>query len=90
MDTSTAVPAAPRIRALGGAQGNIVQVQPSLRFVVVDFTLNAPPSPGQILKVYREGKMVGQVKAGRIARDATIAADIVEGDLQPGDEVRPE
>ncbi len=85
-----AAPAPAKIRALGGAQGSIVQVQPALRFVVVDFTLNATPAPDQILKVYRNGQKVGEVKAGRMTRESNVAADIVSGDPQVGDEVRPE
>ena len=83
-------PEVPRIRPLGGGQGRIVQVQATLRFVVVDFSLNTPPAPDQILQVYREGRLVGEIKAGRIVRDTTVSADIVRGELLPGDEVGPQ
>lgn len=82
--------ATPRIRPLGGGQGTVVQVQPALRFVVVDFSLNTLPAPDQVLKVYRNGQVVAEVKAGRIGRDTNLAADIVSGEPMTGDIVRPE
>jgi hypothetical protein len=82
--------AVPALRPLGGAAGLIVQVQPALRFVVVDFSLNQLPGAGQVLSVYRAGEVVGSVKAGRVQRGSSLAADILSGELQVGDEVRPE
>ncbi len=84
------MPVVPRVRPLGGGQGRIVQVQAALRFVVLDFSLNTLPMPDQVLKVYRAGQCIGEVKAGRIVRDTTVSADILRGDPLPGDEVRPQ
>ena len=76
------------IRPLDGAVGRVLQVQAGLRFVVVDFSLNQPPPPGQRLVCYRESEPVAILKAGFIRRETTISADVVSGNPVPGDEVR--
>jgi hypothetical protein len=76
------------IRPLDGAVGRVLQVQAGLRFVVVDYSLNQPPPPGQRLVCYRETEPVAILKAGFIRRETTISADVISGNPLPGDEVR--
>ncbi len=76
------------IRPLDGAVGRVLQVQAGLRFVVVDYSLNQPPPPGQRLVCYREAEPVAILKAGFIRRETTISADVISGNPVPGDEVR--
>lgn len=78
------------IRPLDAVVGRVSRVHPSLRFVVVDFSLNEPPAPGSRLEVRRDGVRVGVLKAGHFRRETTVAADILSGDVLEGDEVRPE
>ncbi len=80
--------AVPTVRPLDGAVGRVLQVQAGLRFVVVDYSLNQPPSPGQRLVCYRDAEPVAILKAGFIRRETTISADVISGTPAPGDEVR--
>ena len=68
--------------------GRVVSVNPKLRFVVLDFSLNPLPPIDQRLNVYRQGQKVGEVKISGPARNSHIVADIVAGNAQPGDRVR--
>lgn len=76
------------VRPLDGAVGRVVQVQMGLRFVVVDYSLNQPPPPGQRLVCYRDAEPVAILKAGFIRRETTVSADVVSGSPAVGDEVR--
>jgi hypothetical protein len=76
------------IRPLDGSVGRVLQVQAGLRFVVVDYSLNQPPPPGQRLVCYREAEPVAILKAGFIRRETTISADVISGTPVAGDEVR--
>lgn len=70
--------------------GKIVGVNPPLRFVVIDYSLNLIPDQNQRVFVYRHNVKVGQVKITGPQRLGRIVADILEGDPQVGDEVRNE
>lgn len=70
--------------------GRIVRVHEGLRFVVVDFGLSEPPQAGTRLGVYRRGARVAVLKAGHFRRETTMAADVIQGDVDEGDEARPE
>jgi hypothetical protein len=76
------------VRPLDGAVGRVVQVQMGLRFVVVDYSLNQPPPPGQRLVCYRDAEPVAILKAGFIRRETTVSADVISGMPVVGDEVR--
>ena len=78
------------IRPLAGAVGRVERVQSQLRFVVVDFRLDAPPQPDQPMAVYRDGQRVAELKSGYIRRETTVSADIISGEPREGDEVRVE
>ncbi|HVY72246.1 MAG TPA: hypothetical protein VHH73_20095 [Verrucomicrobiae bacterium] len=68
--------------------GRVARVDQKLRFVVLDYSINPLPPVEQRLNVYREGRKVGEVKVTGPAMNNNIAADILAGDAQAGDEVR--
>lgn len=70
--------------------GRVLQVHGPLRFVVLDFSLNASPPPGSRWEVYRGASKVGLLKVGHFRRESIVAADIVSGDVAEGDVARPE
>jgi hypothetical protein len=70
--------------------GRVASVNPVLRFVVVDFILKKMPVIDQRLGVYRQGQKVGEVRITGPERGGNIVADLVVGEAQVGDEVRPE
>ena len=66
----------------------ITVVQLSHKFVVIDFGSRLMPTTGTRREVYREGKRVGLVQIAGSVRGRFASADIVEGELEVGDEVR--
>ena len=70
--------------------GIVAQVNEPLRFVVLDYALTGLPEMDQILFLYRRGQKVARVKVTGPVRGQTIAADIIEGIAEKGDEVRPD
>lgn len=70
--------------------GRVASVNEKLRFTVLDFSLARMPENHQELSVYRGGQKIGAVRVSGSSFDNHIAADIVRGTLQIGDEVRPE
>ncbi|HIG31589.1 MAG TPA: hypothetical protein EYQ50_28770 [Verrucomicrobiales bacterium] len=68
-------------------KGEVASIYPELRFVVLDFNLQAMPVVGESLVVYRNGHKVAEVKASGFFRDSKIAADILTGEPRKGDEV---
>lgn len=68
--------------------GQVVAVNPGLRFAVIDFSLGGVPAVGKQLGVYRNGEKVAEVQISGPQSDTHIAADITEGAVQLGDEVR--
>ncbi len=83
-------PRYPLITPLESVFGRVVSVNAQAQFVVVDFFFNSLPSPGQRLAVFRLGRRVGEVRASVWAKGGRMAADILNGDAQVGDEVRAE
>jgi hypothetical protein len=81
---------APQAVAVIESSGKVASVNPSLRFVVIDFGLNAAPAVDQRLGVYRQGQKVGEVKISGQGRNNIIAADITAGEAALGDEIRPQ
>lgn len=78
----------PRITPLQEVSGKVARVNPQLRFVVVDFFLSEMPESDRRMSVYRKGQKVGEVKISGPARNNIVAADIIAGDAQVGDEIR--
>lgn len=78
----------PEVRADNSVGGKVASVNPTLRFIVMDFPLRRMPAFEQRLNVYRGGQKVGEVKVTGPSLDTTIAGDIIMGEAQIGDEVR--
>lgn len=74
---------------LDASVGRVVTVNPTLRFVVVDFSLSRMPQPGDRLELSRAGTVIGELKTGYHARANTLIADILSGTPAVGDEARP-
>lgn len=69
--------------------GRIASVNNQLHFVVLDFSVARMPAVNQVLTIYRAGQKIGEVKVSGPAFDNNIAADLLSGSPQIGDEVRP-
>jgi len=78
----------PRVTPLNEFSGRVASVNQNLRFVVVEFPLSQLPPIDQRMSVYRQGQKVGEAKITGPARDHNIAADLVAGEANVGDEVR--
>ena len=70
--------------------GRVASVSPLYGFVVIDFYLSRLPQVGQKLGVYRQGLKVGEVKISSWERSQIVAADLVAGQANVGDQVRME
>jgi len=79
--TITVTPRAPIL-------GRVSAMNGGLRFVVIDFSLGGVPALERRLGVYRNGQRVGEVKISGPQSETLIAADITEGTVQVGDEVK--
>ena len=77
------------VRSRDGGTVKLLRVEERLRFVVLDYSLSPIPPLGTLMEVERAGEKVGEVKITGPASGVTIAADIVNGTLQPGDLARP-
>jgi len=75
-------------RAVQVLQGTVVEVNPKLRFVVVDFGAKALPSLEQRLSVYRLDQKVGELRVSGPFRGSHAVADITAGEAAFGDFVR--
>lgn len=68
--------------------GRVVRLNPVGRFAILSFPVGVMPAPDQRLSVYRGQTKVGEVKVSGRPLGENIAADLLEGDCAPGDEVR--
>lgn len=80
---------APVITPVNLLQGKVVTLNTQLRFVIVDFGLGQTPAVGQTLDIYRNGEKIGEVKISEQSRSNLFAADVVAGNVQVGDVVKP-
>ena len=71
-----------------GLVGKVALVNPTARFVVLNFPVGRLPAMEQHLFLYRTGLKVGEVKVTGPQYDDNIVADIVAGDSESGDQVR--
>jgi hypothetical protein len=78
----------PTLAPLGPPAGRIVSLNPEQNFVVIDFTSHMMPAVGTRVTIYRNGKQVGAVRITEPVRAQLATADIVEGEVHVGDEVR--
>lgn len=71
------------------SSGKVVSVNTQGRFVALQFRAGQLPAVGAQMVVYRGDAKIGEVKvSGPTLGDDLIAADIVLGLVQEGDEVR--
>jgi hypothetical protein len=71
-----------------GLEGKVINVETSARFVIVGFRGGRLPAQGQRFNVYRQGLKVGQIRINGPQRDQNAVADLMDGEAQPGDDVR--
>jgi hypothetical protein len=83
-------PAVPYVVPARASQGVVASVNLQLRFVVLNYGFAAVPAIDQRLNVYRAGQKVAELRITGPARDNHIVADILAGEVQIGDEARPE
>lgn len=86
--TSDPTNAAPVATTTLPASGRVHSVNPGLRFLVVDYTLGGMPPLQSRLTVYRNNEKIGEIRLSGPERNGFVAADILEGILQVGDEIR--
>jgi hypothetical protein len=70
------------------ATAKITIVRSEDKFVVIDFSSRMMPALGTKLTVYRAGQKVGTVQLNGPARVHADVADILDGELHVGDELR--
>jgi hypothetical protein len=68
--------------------GKVVQVNNNARFAILNFPLGIMPGADQRLNVYRRGLKVGEVKVTGPRQDDNTVADITNGEVQAGDDLR--
>ena len=68
--------------------GKVALVNPTARFVVLNFPFGTMATAEQRLSLYRRGLKVGEVKVTGPVRENNIVADLVAGEAEVGDEVR--
>lgn len=68
--------------------GKVARVNPTARFVVVNFPVGRTPGVEQIMPVYRNGLKVGEIKVTGMRLDDNVVADLWKGEAEVGDEVR--
>ena len=68
--------------------GKVKKVNEGARFVVVNFPVGKVPPAGNVMRVYRSGLRVGEVRVTTLQQADNTVADILEGQIQEGDEVR--
>ena len=78
----------PRVTPLNEYSGRIASVNLGLKFVVLEFQIGSLPPLDTRMGVFRQGQKVAELKVTGPAREQNIAADIVAGEAQLGDEVR--
>jgi len=71
-----------------GLMGRVAMVNPDGHFVILNFPVGQVPAVDQRLNLYRRGLKVGEVKVSGPQQDDNVAADILAGDSEVGDEVR--
>ncbi len=65
-----------------GLKGNILAVNPTWNFVVLDIGLDNGLLPSVEMMVHRDNELIGKVRIGMVLRHVAIA-DIVTADLKP-------
>jgi hypothetical protein len=69
-------------------EGKVVRINPTGRFVVLNFPIGRMPALGQRLDLFRHGVKTGEVKVNGPLWDDDAVADISTGNPELGDIVR--
>jgi hypothetical protein len=70
-------------------EGKVKKVNESARYAIVNFPVTNLPQINSRLSVYRNGMKTGELKVtGPEPKDGNIAADILTGSIQVGDEAK--
>lgn len=69
--------------------GKVVSFREQLRFAVLDFGIHPLPVEGTVLEVRRLGVKVGELRVSGPNSASRTVADLVAGQVAPGDEVHP-
>lgn len=77
------------VRPLDGQVGQVLTVNPRLRFVVLDYSLTGLPRLGEALDLWHGQSIVGRLKVSGPILNTTAVADIISGEPQVGDLARP-
>jgi len=77
----------PKVKA-GEATAKVVMVNKEMKFVVLEFSTSAVPTAGSQLSLYRGKERVATVKATEPMKPPLVTADVLDGDVRKGDEVR--
>ena len=80
----------PGVAPAAQTHGKVALVNAQLRYVILEFGMARVPSPGQRFGIFRGSEKVGQIRISNEVSGSNIAADIIMGALQVGDEVRAE
>ncbi len=68
--------------------GRVIRINPSGRYVVLNFPIGHLPRVDQTLSVYHLGLKTGEVHVTDQHLDDNVVADLTAGEASPGDEVR--
>ncbi len=86
--SASPTPKKPVVTLADAISGKVARVNPIGRFIVIVFPIGQLPRLEQRMNVIRNGLKVGEVKITGPQLDDSIVADIVAGDVLPGDIVR--
>jgi hypothetical protein len=85
---ATVKPAADAKGQTSDATAKVVMVNKEMKFVVLEFSSSAVPTAGSQLSLYRGKERVATVKATEPMKPPLVTADILDGEVRKGDEVR--
>lgn len=66
----------------------VVMVNKEMKFVVLEYSSSGVPTAGTQLSLYRGKERVATVKATEPMKPPLVTADVLDGDVRKGDEVR--
>jgi len=78
----------PIVKSADVLNGKVVSYNSIGRFAVLNFPVTQMPAVGQTMFIFRDGLKVGEVKITGPQKDDNIVADLAQGQVKPGDEVR--
>lgn len=80
----------PVLQPVESMVGRVIGGKEDLRFVVIDFSSSRLPPPDRRMNVYRGEQKVAEIKISGPYRGTTVVADILRGQAQYGDLVKPD